>query len=311
MNPSQTQPTDIYEGMYNLSELPSLRKEEQPINYKTYPSRVKNFANLGDIIAVLPACKKFYELTGRKIIFCQQVDVKAQYYPGAVHPTVDASGQNVCVNQPMWEMIKPLIEAQEYIDSFEKYEGQRIDLDFDVIRGKTNVNMPHGPIQGWVPIAFPDLAFDMTKPWVTVPEVEHHPVWEQVEGKIIINFTERYRNQSLDYYYLKEYTPDLVFAGTDKEHWLFCNQWQLNIPRLQINDFLEYAYAIKRCRFIVANQSLGWGLSEAMKTPRMLEMCPYADNCFPHIGEDSYGYFYQVANAYYFRTLYNKTMKNK
>lgn len=272
---------------------------------------VKHLANLGDIIAVMPSLKKYYEVTGRKIKFCQQVNVPAAYYSGAIHPTTDETGIQVCVNNAMFEMIKPLIESQEYIESFEKYEGQKIDLDFDTIRGKTFVNMPNGMIQSWIMFAFPDLANDLANPWLFLNDKCPEKILKQVKGKVVINFTERYRNQVMDYFFLKEYMPDLIFAGTEREYWLFCNQWQLTIPRLEISNFLEYAYAIKECRFFLGNQSFGWNVAEAMKTPRILELCQYAPNCMPFVGQDSYGFFHQVGLGYYFRLLYNKKKQRK
>lgn len=268
---------------------------------------IKHLANLGDIVAVLPACKKYWSITGRKIRFAQQVNNPAQYYQGAVHPTTDENGTQVCVNNSMFEMMKPLVESQEYIDTFEKYEGQKIDLDFDVIRGKTFVNMPQGMIQSWIFIAYPDLAYDLSKQWVSLPEIRRHPIKKQVKGKIILNFTERYRNLVIDYYFLKKYMPDLIFAGTEREYFLFCNQWQLTIPRLEIKNFLDYAYALKYCRFVMSNQSLGWNLAQSMHVPRILELCQYAPNCSGFIGEDSYAFFHQVGAEYYFRLLHTKT----
>lgn len=272
-------------------------------------TRVKHSVNIGDLIAAMGAIKKYNEITKRKVIVAQQVGLAAQYYPGAVHPTVDEYGTQVCCNLPMWEMIKPLIESQEYIHSFEKYTGQRIDLDFDVIRGQTFVNLPHGAIQGWIPLAFPDLAFDMSKPWITVDGKCPTKIKKQIEGKAILNFTERYRNPNPDYFFMKGYAPDLVFAGTEKEHWLFCNKWNLDIPRLEINNFLDYAYALRECRFFYGNQSFGWNLAEAMKVPRVMEVCQFAQNCIFGVGEHSYGFFHKVGAEYYFRKLYNITQK--
>jgi hypothetical protein len=271
------------------------------------PTTVKHLANLGDIIAVLPACKKYWQVTGRKIKFLQQVNNPAQYYTGATHPTLDESGVQVCVNNSMFEMIKPLIESQDYIHSFEKYEGQKIDLDFDVIRGKTFVNMPNGMIQSWIMFAFPDLAYDLSKTWVELKDKTPLKISKQVKGKIILNFTERYRNYVIDYFFLKKFMPDLIFAGTETEYWKFCNQWQLTIPRLEISNFLEYAHALKSCRFTLGNQSLCWNLAQSMHVPRILELCQYAPNCMPFIGEDSFGFFHQVGVEYYFRLLHNKT----
>lgn len=269
---------------------------------------VKHLANMGDIIASLAACKKYWQITGRRIMFCQYVDHPAAYYPGATHGTVDANGTMVTLNQKLFDMIKPLIEAQPYIHSFVRYEGQHIDLDFDVIRGKTDVNMPHGMLPAWIMYAYPDLWTDLSKPWVELPEREDTDLERLVRGKVIINFTERYRSHApLDYFFLKGYTPDLLFAGTEKEHWLFCNKWQIPIKRLEVENFLELAYAIKTCRFVLGNQSFCWNIAESMKTNRVLEACKWADNCHPGIGGDSVGYYYQTGCEYHMRSMYNKT----
>jgi hypothetical protein len=66
---------------------------------------------------------------------------------------------------------------------------------------------------------------------------------------------------------------------------------------------------IKSSRFILGNQSFGWNIAEAMKTPRILEVCNYAPNCMPFVGEYSYGYYHQVGAEYYFRKLHNITSK--
>lgn len=267
---------------------------------------VKHFPNLGDQIAVMPACKKYYDVTGRKIKFCQVINQAASYYPGAQHGTVDENGTMVTMNEVLFEMMKPLMESQEYIHSYVKYEGQKIDLDFDVIRGKTFVNLPHGAIQAWIVYAFPDLSFDLSKEWIALKGKCPIHIKKQVSGKIIINFTERYRNGMTDYFFLKNYMPDLIFAGTEREYWLFCNKWQLTIPRLEVKDFLEYAYAINECRFMLCNQSFGWNIAEAIKKPRILEVCQYAQNCQIMIGEDSYGFFHQTGVEYYVKVLDRK-----
>lgn len=270
--------------------------------------QIRHSVNTGDLIAAMGSIKVFYEVTKRKAIVTQTIDMQGQYYSGAVHPVTDSEGRQVTFNDFMFNMAKPLIESQEYIHKFEKYTGQRIDLDFDVIRSRTFVNLPHGPIQGWIPLAYPDLAFDISEPWIKLDDNKcPHKIKGQVAGKVILNFTERYRAK-IDYYFLQNYAPDLIFAGTEREYWNFCNQWQLTIPRLEVEDFLDLAYAIKEARFMVGNQSMAWGLAQSMGTKRILEMCSYADNCFPGIGKNSKGYFYQVPAEHYFRTMYNETM---
>ncbi len=205
-------------------------------------------------------------------------------------------------------MIKPLIEAQEYIESFVEYRGQHINVDFDRIRGEVFVNLPAGMIQSWLFYAWPDLSCDLSKTWMTLPK-KKHPIQKLTKGKILLNFTERYRNHNIDYFFLKEYESDLIFAGTEREHTLFCTRWDLNVPRLEVNDFLEYAYALEASAFLLSCQSFGWNLAQAMHVPRILEVCNYAANCMPFIGEDSYGYFHQTSVVYFTKLLYDKTIK--
>lgn len=294
------------------TEIPTRLKNELAVQPPEQQyTRFKHSVNPGDLVGAMGAIKKFYDITKRKAIVAQSTSMIAAYYQGATHPTTNADGVNVCCNDAMWEMLKPLIESQYYIHSFEKYSGQQIDIDFDVIRGKTFVNMPNGALPSWIPIAFPDLAFDMSKPWIELDGKCPVYIKKQVSSKAIINFTERYRNGVIDYFFLKSYASDLVFAGTEREHWLFCQKWQLDIPRLEVKNFLDLAYAIKESRFILANQSLNWNIAEAMKTPRILEICQFAPNCQMMIGEDSYGFYHQVGVEYYFRVLYNKSMNRK
>lgn len=269
---------------------------------------VKHFPNLGDIVSIMPALKRYWEITGKRIKFCQQIDTPSAYYPGASHPTVDANGQMVSLNQEMFTMMQPFMESQEYIHSFEVYKGQPINLDLDVIRDKVFVGMPNLMIQSWIMYAYPDLQCDISVPWVKLEGKCPIDILEQVKGKVILNFTERYRNHLIDYNFLKGYAPDLIFAGTEREHFLFCHKWQLNIPRLQVKDFLDYGYAIKNSRFLLGCQSFGWNICQSLHHPRIVELCRYAPNIQPFIGKDSFGFFHQVGAEWSFKELYNKTI---
>lgn len=279
------------------------------------PARFKHFANTGDVVAAMAAMKSYYLGTGRKVILSQQLNMKANYYPGATHPVVDENGTMVCMNRAMFDMVKPLVESQDYIHSMEIFEGQDYWVDLDIYRGEELfVNIPYGAIQSWAMLAYPDLALDLSKAWIRLPEKEEsglEHITRQVSGKVIVNFTERYRNPKITYYFLKKFQHNLIFAGTDREYLLYANSWRLDIPRLQIKDMLEYAYAIREAKFLIGNQSVGWGISEAMKTPRILEICRYAPNCNPFYGEHSYGYYHQSGVEYYFDKLYGLDTEHK
>lgn len=265
-------------------------------------ARFKHLCNSGDLIAAMPAIKKYHQLTGKKVILCQQLNVPAQYPIGSRHPVIDDAGTYVCMNKKMLSMITPLLLSQEYIGGVEEYVGQDIEIDLDIIRQKCFVNMPFGAIQSWVPLAYGDLAYDLSKSWIDIPSTH-----TDNSDKVIINFTDRYRNNIPAYFFLKEYQDHIVFAGTEKERNDFCAQWKLEIPLLKVDNFYELAIILKSARFFLGNQSMCWNLTEAMKTPRILELSLSAPNCIPFIGEDSYGYIHQVNLEYYFKHLFNKT----
>lgn len=292
-----------------LSASISLRKKEERftedlkistkpmVNNK--PARAKHMANPGDLIATMASFKSYYEYNQRKVIVSQRLDVPAQYYSGAVHGTMDERGNMVCMNKHIFDMIRPLIISQEYIEDMDIFNGQEdVIIDVDVVRKKTFVNLPHGSIQSWPMYAYPDLAYDLTRPWIELPN-KKVPIINQVKDKILLNFTERYRNPHVTYHFLRKFKHRLIFAGTEREHLLFVNTWKIDMPRLEVKDFLELAFAIKNCKFLLSNQSMCWGVAEAIKSPRILEVCEYAVNCLPFYGKDSYGFYHQVGLEHY------------
>lgn len=311
--------------MTDKIQLPKSNLEKKPTRKKTI--NVRHYCNIGDQVASLIGLKKYYELTGKKSVYCQQLNVRARYYDGAIHPVMK-DGQQVMCNEAIWELMKPLIKAQEYIADAQVYNGQPlgvaedgevIGIDFTVIRQHIFVNIPNQAIQQWLFIAFPDIAADISKAWITVPDkvnisnckLKYGATIKSIppnffKNKCIVNFTERYRNEHMEYFFLKHYETELVFSGTEKEHKLFCKQWGLKIPLLIVKDFLQLAFILKQSKFLLSNQSFLWNLAESIKHPRTLELCVGAPNCQAFVGEDSYGYLNQTGNVVYFETLMSK-----
>lgn len=284
-----------------LANSPFLQRKEPHLT-------VKHCANLGDIVAMMASLKKYSKDCSLKIRLLQVLNFPGNYYPGAKHPTVSESGDQVTMNKAMFDMAKPLVESQSYISSFDVYGGELIDLDLDVIRTKIFVGLPNLMLQSWPMYAYPDLATDLSKPWIDLPKSKKYEhIRKQVAGKVILNFTERYHSENLDFLFLRQYAKELIFAGTEKEKEMFCRRWQLDIKQLQIKNFLEYAYAIKYSKFIFGNQSFGWNLAQAMQHPRLVELCRFAPNVQPYIGEKSYGFFHQQGATWGFSNLFANT----
>lgn len=280
--------------------------------------------NSGDLIGALAGIREIYRKYGKKAIICQVLDMPGHYMPGLLHSVKDEKGEQVTMNQRMFDMLRPLILAQDYIEDFQVYTDQEIEIDLTiiresvvcseeepskphtVIRAKQFVNIPHMALPGWTMLAYPNMACDLSEPWILLPKDSSIFNRFVLKDFILINRTERYLNANINYGFLKEYENELFFTGTAMEHQKFAKDSGLDIGRLEVDNFLDLAQALNRCRFFIGNQSFPWNLANAMGVPRILEMCAYAPNCQPFVGKDNYGFLFQVPLEYYFEDLYNK-----
>ncbi len=259
----------------------------------TKPSAWLHSGSIGDTIAAIPAMNEFYRKTKRKIILYFTNNQKAEYYPGATHGTRNEGNDMVMLNEKVIEMLIPLFKSQECIEDCKIYSNQHIDIDLNKIR-ETFVNMPLGCISRWYFYVFPDLACDLSKQWLFIPDEAE----DLARGKIIITRTERYLNPLIEYSFMKKYEQDCLFVGTDIEYAIFITRYKLDIKRLIIKDFLQLAQAIKQCKFHLSNQTMCFQLSSGLKHPRIVELCSYAPNVIP-IGENAFDFYGQQALEYY------------
>lgn len=266
--------------------------------------------NIGDVWASIPAMRQHYINTNKKIDLYLYSGIPAFYYEGAVHPTKSDDGVNVMLNQKMIDMMIPLLKAQSFINEvysvdFSEYDAykDKIQVHLEWFR-ENQIGLPNFSINRWYFYVFPDLTSDLSKVWLEVP-YSKSPV-SVAYNKIIVTRSERYTNPSIDYSFLKPYEDDIVFFGTQREWNNFCMLYDLNIRKVNINNFLELAQAIRECRFHISNQTQAFQLSEGMKIPRILEVCSFAANVIP-IGENAYDFHNQLGLEYAFHKLNGTT----
>ncbi len=204
----------------------------------------------------------------------------------------------------MCEMLIPLLKAQSYIEDATIWNGEHIDVNLNKIR-ETPMNQSAGILSRWYFWVFPNLACDISKPYLEMPYLHY----DYAVGKILVNRTIRYHNPFVRYNFLKDYESDLLFTGTKQEHEIFCDRWALSIPYLEISNFYQLAQAIAQCRFLLGNQSMPMQIAEGLKTPRMVEVCQSCPNVIP-IGGEGYDFVQQVGAEYYFNFLYGKSSHN-
>lgn len=248
----------------------------------------KHSGNTGDIIYALAGIKAVCEKYEAKAILYIWLDRPGFYYEGAKHPLGD-----VIMNKHMLDMLSPLVLAQPYIEDVLLYEGQKITVDLDLIR-QDFVNMPYGHIARWYFYLFPDMSCDLGKPWL-VPKALNSA--EMLRDYIIVNRTSRYRNLHISYAFLRAY-PKVWFVGTEDEY-LNVKIEIPNMEHLKVSDFSILAYAIKTCKVFIGNQSMCFAIAEAMKAPRILELCKFAPNVIPQGDGPAYDFYTQHAFEFY------------
>jgi len=252
----------------------------------------------GDLISFLPAVKTACENLGAKADIYMWLDQKAFYYQGAEHPYESMFPQHA------YDMMKPLIEAQAYVNSFNIWKGEEIVVDLDVHRTKF-IGMPYGSIHRWLGFCYPDTQCDLSKPWLHVPW-HNFPSWyhNKANQKVLINRTSRYNKPYLTYWFMEKYKEQLMFCGLPQEHEKFQKDWGFELPLLVVDNFLELAIAIKCCKFFIGNQSMCYAIAEGLKSHRLLEVCDFAPNVQP-IGPNGWDFQFQEGLVY----LVDKMMK--
>lgn len=264
--------------------------------------RVKFQYNSGDLIATMPGLKSLYDKNGVKTIVYQELGLPAFYFDGIEHPVKDESGKQVCMNRGMFDLLYPLVKSQDYIEDFAVWKGQEIDWDMAKTRDSRSSPMPMGSIFHWPFMSFPDLTCDVSMPWI---EVKDSPNVGWLSDKIIINRTERYTNPHISYFFLKDFLDKTVFIGTFKEFEIFKKQYDLPmLGRLNYDNFLQYAEAIKNCKLFIGNQSLFWQIAHGMGKISILELCREFPNCWP-VTDNGHSFIHQEALEHIFKKLVN------
>ena len=260
-----------------------------------------HIGTLGDILAALPSIQECVRLQGKKADLYLMKDIPGLYPSHINHSTRDDNGKMVTLNQRVIDMMIPLLEAQPYINKAAVHQPD-MDIDIDLTRiTREFVNMPMHPLSYWYFYIYPDLFCDVSQPYIFVPDTDKD---FGVKGKVIISRTERYHNeqQTIGYSFLKEWEKDCVFSGTTQEYNIFCKTYDLNMPLIDVKNFLELAQALKQSNGLISNQTMVFQLAEGLKTPRAVELCSSSPNVTVQ-GKNGYEFYRQYALELFFHTF--------
>ena len=242
--------------------------------------------HLGDLIYALPVIKELSK--NHECHFYNQANKKmpVKYYK---HPA-----GKVYIDDRMLNLFLPLMKAQKFIHKCEKYNGQEIDINFDLFR-ELPVNIHFNSPRWYFHIS--GIQVDLTDPYL---EVEPH---EKIKNKIVIHRTFRHRNQFINYKFL-ENEKNLLFVGT-KDEYEDLKKDAKNLEIYDCKDYLDMARVIKSCKFFIGNQSVAYPMAEALKVPRILEAEPNFPVVQP-IGKDAFDFYYQPHFEKWFKHLNEK-----
>ena len=168
--------------------------------------------------------------------------------------------------QKDWEMLAPLLKAQDYLKKVEVNNGEEITVSFEdhwkfhLMQGwQGNQTECYALTQGW-DIYNPELSKKLLlEPWLTPVD----PI--KIPGKpIVINRTNRYLygDQTSTIQQWQEWCGKGlgdygVFLGTPDEHAAFEDEFKIKIMYHPVEDLLEMARVIQGCEQFIGNQSVG------------------------------------------------------
>ena len=255
----------------------------------------------GDLISFLAGVRQLWVDTGKKGVVFHRLNMIGGSYEGANHPYENDDKEPVCFNQYTFDMMRPLMLSQEYIEDYIVFDGQVHEIDLDKIRMEIFTNQPKGSLNTWMNHPFPQMTTNLANKWLDIPK-EENGVYKD---KIILNITQRHRNAFIHYFFLKEHQGKIIFAGLQKERNVFCNDFGLDIPLLQVDNFYELAKVINSCKFFLSNQSMCFQIAESLKIPRILEMFPMMPNVIP-VGDNCPSIYHQGEIEYHFNNFIKK-----
>jgi len=253
----------------------------------------------GDLISFLSGIRQIWLDSGRKGIIFNRLNTIGGSYEGAEQPYEDEFKNPILFNQYTFDMVRPLLLSQDYIEDYIVFTGQDYEIDFDKLRLSHFTNQPKGSLNRWASYVFPQMNANLAEVWVNVPRGALY------KDKIILNFTLRNRNHFINYFFLKKHEEKLIFAGLKNEYEIFCKEWGLDIPLLVVKDFYELATILNGCKFVLGNQSFVMQLCEAMKVPRIMEAFPMMPTHVV-VGEWAKDFYHQTDVEYTFNKFLNK-----
>lgn len=232
--------------------------------------------HLGDVINALPIIKEISKNSKCNLYLQVNKNLEKDAL-GYKH-----KGDKIYMTNKMVNMLLPLLNNQEYLNSVEVFNNQKIDIDLDLFR-KMPMNFNLDEVRWYFHLT--GIHVDLSKQYLFANQ------HEKIKNKIVIMRSTRRKNNFINYKFLNNY-EDVLFLGLKDEY----EDLKLDIPKLNFyncKDFLEATEIIKSSKFFIGNSSFGFTLAEGLKVPRVMESYPDFPVIYPN-GGHGYDVYFQV-----------------
>lgn len=222
----------------------------------------KHSGTLGDLIYALPLVKHLGG--GRFYLHMNQIDaLSRQYYNTPLPPNHFHFGR---MNQRDFEFMKSFMEAQNYIDSFEKMDPKTAEITHNLDRFRDLFVKHPGNYVDCYATAFnirdPEARKSLREtPWLTVPNPR------KIEGRtVVINRTARWQDPNLSVNWSKwqeeGIDAEALFVGLPEEFEAFkkATGWR-EILHYPTPTLLDMAEIIAGTDCFIGNQSVALALA--------------------------------------------------
>lgn len=175
----------------------------------------------------------------------------------------DPSGRPFLMNRADAEFVRPLLEAQSYIDSVEITDEPATDC-FRLDEFRNHMKRLAGKeIRQWY-YDFSTVKLEPAgfgRPVLAVPDVPK-------TDKVAVCFTPRYKSAASGRM-LNRIADKVVFIGLPEEHETFCKKC-FPVPYHPVKNALEMLEFAASCRMFIGNVSGVFAIMECAKIPRIL-----------------------------------------
>lgn len=222
-----------------------------------------HFGMIGDLIYSLHFCLQIAQYYNQeKFNFHIQTDVP---FEPSICEKSSRGGRHVFFTKQEGQFIKPLLEAQPYIN--------QVTIGPTIPEGATNLsnfrqlplNLGAGDIREWY---YQLIANFLPKEfWKKILFINPNP---KFKDKVLFTLSERYNNCFVDFNDLKPYKDKLVFIGTEKEYNIFTkNYFEMEFAG-RFNNLLQIGEVIAGSKAYIANPTGLFSIAEGLKMPRLL-----------------------------------------